>query len=95
MKKIYRTISPAEISRWEKLDIKNLHYYQQLFQKIITGRKADLEFFVNQTIITDFVLDEKVKDQILYQISFFTERLWVINSELDRRAMNKLETSIN
>ena len=90
------TISPIELNRWNKLKTSSLHYYQLLFQKIVVGREADLEFFKTQSeIITDFTFDERYKKSVLWQIMFFKERLEVVNRELDKRCVNKMHTSIN
>lgn len=91
----YQTISQKETKRWKNLDVKNLHYYQQLFQKMYAGREAELEFFEKQVLIIDFVLEPATKSQILAQMMFFKERLEIINNELNKRAMNQLETSLN
>ncbi len=91
-----RTISPTEMTRFNNLDVKNLHYYQGLFQKILIGRNADIEFYeLQEKNRSGYVFDRNFKNQLLKQIDFFQERLTVINSKLDSLGLNQLETSIN
>jgi hypothetical protein len=89
-KKNYKTISSEEMKRIENLEVQSLHRYQGLFHRIVDGRSAALEFFeIQDEIIPGFVLDVKLKDQIVREKTFFAERLDAINQELDRRGFNK------
>lgn len=93
-KKIYKTISPAELGRLKRLDVKNLHFYQQLFQDQITGRKADIKFYNLQKQLGQ-TNDEKYFKSLKFSLFALEERLEVINLELDNRALNHLRSSIN
>jgi len=94
--KNHKTISKSELYIILTLDIKNLHYYQGLYQRILTGRKADIEFYeIQEKNGSSYVFEPSFRTQLEGQIVFFSERLEVINQELDKRGLNTLETSIN
>lgn len=93
---MYLTISKSELGRLNNLNVKDLHYYKDLFQRVIVGRKADIEFYELQTKNgSGYVFDGAFRKQLDTQIVFFTERLEVINKRLDEKGLKELKTSIN
>jgi hypothetical protein len=95
MKKYY-TISSAEIARTNKLCVKDLYFYKDLFQQILIGRKADLKFYELQEVNdSDFVFEPGLRTGIEKQIVFFTQRLDLINKRLDEQGLTTLRTTAN
>lgn len=93
---MYVTIQKAELDRLNNICVKDLHYYKDLFQRIIVGRKADIEFYELQAQNgSGYVFDGAFRKQIDTQLVFFTERLEVINKRLDELGLKDLKTSIN
>lgn len=95
LKMEYKTISPAEVHRWEKIKTKELLYRWRIHTAQLEGRKADIEFFTLQSSITQYVLDEKLIARIRAEILFWGERIDLINKELKKRGINPELNLIN
>ncbi len=92
----HKTIPPDEVTRTINLKTKDLHYYKDLFQRILIGRKADLEFDeLQNNNESDYVSNPEFRAQLEWRILFFSERLELIDHELNNRGMKKPGTSLN
>jgi len=94
--KEYKTVTPDEVTRTINLKTKDLYYYKDLFQRILIGRKADIEFDeLQQKNGSGYVSNPKFRSQLEYHIVFFSERMELIDHELNSRGMKKPGTSLN
>jgi hypothetical protein len=93
---MYVTIEQPELDRLNSICVRDLHYYKDLFQRLIIGRKADHEYYnMMDKNKSGFVYEASLRKGIDKQIVFFTERLEVINKRLDEMGLKDLKTSIN
>ena len=95
MKK-YKTVPPDEVTRTINLSTKDLKYYNDLFHRILIGRKADIEFYeLQEKNGSGYVFEPKFRSDLERHILAFTERLDLIRHELKNRGVNKIERSNN
>ena len=95
-KEIFEPITSREKEMFRKATTKDLYFYQKLYQDIIIGAKADIQFLeLQQRNKVLLATDQAVLKIFGAKIKNFTSWLEVVNRELDNRCVNDMHTSIN
>jgi hypothetical protein len=87
--RIYKTITPPEISSFEKTASATLTQYRDIFKRILIGHKAAIELYNLQGQLYGFDATGIIKQTTNDLIERFQERLDLIDEILNYRNLDK------